>query len=322
VKQYFGKMDAGIYDLALSNNEKNLYAAIGCGTRELGDFVNDPNFSYSIALKLWNTPRNAPIFAINSSQIEKIGRGHQSGINAIAVASDEQFSVTASDDKTAIIWRNNGDSIQLAFHQKRVNDVAISPDGQLIATASDDSTAAIWSLDGKRQNILRGGMYPILRLAFLSKNTLVLTDSRGKIYFWTTEGTLIRSVQLPVQSNLLGLTIAPNGKSMLVGDGDSTAFLLNPDGHILKIFNISERNKSGGGGVYATAFSPDGKLVALGLGSDFCKIFTIDGQLRQTIYGKHKGFYVLKFSPDGKRLYAGCGDGFIRVYNNLTLDLK
>ena len=318
VRQYYGKMDAGIYDLTVSSDGKKIAAAVGSGTQELAETLLDPHFADSVIQQLLKMPRSVSIFDRETGKLDHILRGHQSGINAIALAPNGQFSVSASDDSTAIIWRLNGDFAPLVFHKDKVNAAAISSDSKWIALTSDDSVATIWSDEGKKQAILKGATDKLSDIGFIENNTIVTTDLGGLLRFWTVKGDTIRHIDVNNGMGLLSLRVSANKKFILVGDVDTSAFLYNAGGHLLKIFNISERNKAGTNGVYTSDFSPDGKLVAFGSGGGFIKIFTKDGQLLQTIFGKNRGFYSLRFSSDGKRIYAGCGDGFVRVYDNLT----
>ncbi len=65
---------------------------------------------------------------------------------------DAEFSpdgtriVTASADKTAVIWdAQSGRSLEtLRGHIDQVNTAVFSPDGKHIATASNDHTARLW----------------------------------------------------------------------------------------------------------------------------------------------------------------------------------
>ncbi|KFA93146.1 hypothetical protein Q664_10950, partial [Archangium violaceum Cb vi76] len=58
---------------------------------------------------------------------------------------DGQFIVTASGDKTARVWRvdGQGEPVVLRGHEQGVSSAVFSPDGQRVVTASEDKTARV-----------------------------------------------------------------------------------------------------------------------------------------------------------------------------------
>ena len=70
---------------------------------------------------------------------------HDGKVNAIAFSSDDEFVATASDDKTARVWKrfNGREEIRLN-HTKPVNAVTFKQDDRKIATVSSDTTAKVW----------------------------------------------------------------------------------------------------------------------------------------------------------------------------------
>src|SRR4030095_14215719 len=72
-------------------------------------------------------------------------------INAVAISPNGGSIATASDDRTAQIWRiPDGSPTARLPHQSQVNDVSFSPDGSTLATASEDGTAMLWDRATRR----------------------------------------------------------------------------------------------------------------------------------------------------------------------------
>jgi Caspase domain/WD domain, G-beta repeat len=72
--------------------------------------------------------------------------GHTSGVRSASFSPDGKSIVTASEDKTAIVWdAASGQKLRtLAGHTGSINSASYSPDGRRIVTASGDGTTRLW----------------------------------------------------------------------------------------------------------------------------------------------------------------------------------
>ncbi|MCF2151706.1 serine/threonine protein kinase [Desmonostoc muscorum LEGE 12446] len=79
--------------------------------------------------------------------------GHLKGISSVAISSNQQILVSASEDTTIIIWNlDTGEQIYtLSGHSNPVNCVAISPDGQTVVSGSDDEKIKVWDLSNGQE---------------------------------------------------------------------------------------------------------------------------------------------------------------------------
>jgi len=78
-------------------------------------------------------------------------RGHDDGVDAVAISPDNRWVVTGSWDKTARLWELNAknpaaEPVILRGHDGPVDAVAISPDSRWVVTGSRDGTARLWLL--------------------------------------------------------------------------------------------------------------------------------------------------------------------------------
>ncbi|MBN3873921.1 MAG: hypothetical protein HWQ23_27725, partial [Nostoc sp. JL33] len=85
--------------------------------------------------------------------------GHNSLVNAVAIAPDGKTAVSGSLDKTLKVWDlQTGKEIStLTGHNRSVNAVAIAPDGKTAVSGSLDKTLKVWDLQtGKEISTLTG----------------------------------------------------------------------------------------------------------------------------------------------------------------------
>ncbi len=134
-------------------------------------------------VKVWNRTTGA---------LERTITGHESGVNAIAVAPDGQTIVTASDDRTVRVWHARSGAPIHAWrgHTDEVWNVAISPDGALVASAgADDSLQFHELVSGKSRGERSLPGEKTLGLAFSPDGTRIATGTgRGVARLWAIRG--------------------------------------------------------------------------------------------------------------------------------------
>ena len=133
----------------------------------------------------------------NLRKLPKVGRGHTSLINDIAMAPNGNFYATASSDKTIRIWSATDDyttagnyisSYALRFNETPVKAIDISCDSLLITTGADDKTVKLISVNDKKlQANLLGHSNWVKTVRFSRDALLVASGSDDKtLKLWDT----------------------------------------------------------------------------------------------------------------------------------------
>ena len=94
---------------------------------------------------------------------------HDKAINGLDVSPDDALVATASQDRTAKVWRlpHLLPVATLRGHRRGVWDARFSPAARIVATASGDATVRLWSLpDGACLRSLEGHGASVLRCVF------------------------------------------------------------------------------------------------------------------------------------------------------------
>ena len=153
-------------------------------------------------------------------------QGHKAGVNDVSWDPGSKFLVSASDDKTLIIWSiDSKDKVKvLEGHTTYVFCCCFNPQGTIIASGSFDETIRLWNVkDGKCMRELPAHSDPVTSVDFNRDGTMLVSSSHdGLCRVWDTANghclkTLIDDSSPPVAF----AKFSPNGKFILVGALDN-----------------------------------------------------------------------------------------------------
>jgi len=218
----------------------------------------------------------------NLKKIPKIGYGHTSLINDIAMAPNGNFYATASSDHTIRIWSATNDyttagknisSQVIRMNETPVKSIDISCDSKLIVTGADDKTIKLISVgDKKLQANLTGHTNWVKNVRFSKDSLLVASGSDDKtLKLWDTF------------------------KKRLVYD-----------------FKNGEHK----GAVNCVRFHPDNSCLATACFDGKIRIFDIRSKQLVQSYKEHeKPATSVSFHPSGSFLASTSYDGKIKIYD-------
>lgn len=188
------------------------------------------------------------------------------------------FPALAAGPPTAPMLRLN-----LGMHTIGIRRIASDAAGRILATASEDKTVHIW-------DISTGRLLQVLRMPLGE-------GAEGMIY--------------AVAMSPDGATVACSGYTGSTWDGAVSIYLFDRQSG-----RLTQRLTGLDGGVNHLAYSPDGRYLAAGLGSNKgVRVWRVSDY---SLLGEDRDFsgqtYGLAFDLDN-RLAATAFDGFIRIYS-------
>lgn len=182
-------------------------------------------------LKVWDVASALAASPTGATAVPKLKAtaataAHDKDINAVAVAPNDSLICTASQDRTAKIWRLPDLVLVtvLRGHKRGVWAAQFSPVDQAVATASGDKTVRLWALgDGTCLKTFEGHTASVLRVSFLSAGSqLVSSGADGLVKLWSVRSTECLNTFDGHEDKVWALTVGGAEEGLLAtGGGDA-----------------------------------------------------------------------------------------------------
>jgi WD40 repeat protein len=209
----------------------------------------------------------------------------------------------------------------------------LSPDGQTLALAGNDQTIRlVETATGKALHELKGfqnGFGFQNQIGGQGLGAPLAFGPDGKTLF-AAAGNVIRrwnvntGEEMPITSgpeySLQGLAFSRDGTTLVtIGEG-GFRFWDPTTGKHRKLDVPMPAEDEAGGNALSLAFSPDGKILALGWGDGHISLHdAVSGkELHQLIEGHDIGVLSLVFTGDSKSLLSACGNGRVQWWSVST----
>ena len=266
-----------------------------------------------------NTAQEAMQWHLPEAAKARLGKGK---INEIQYSSDGAILVVA----TGIgIWLYDTTTYQeiglLTTHTSAVECLAFSPDGNILASVDDAGTLLLWHRSTGAQKVLTRGLKWVSNLVFSPDGKTIASGSSGTIRFWDTITGEEKDALTGFPGRINNLSFSPDGKTIVsVTWGDGEVCISNIiTGKPQKTFTVRMTDS-----VFSVAFSPDGKIVAIG--SSDGNIYLSDlntGKLMRKLTGHSEDVQRVVFSPDGRTLASSSYlDETVRLWDVRTGEQK
>ena len=251
--------------------------------------------------------------------------GHAGVVNSVAFSADGKILASGSANGTVTLWDLGPNPFNqiLSGHTDTVNSVAFSPDGKTLASGSLDNTIILWDVATGEPwgGPLRGHASAITSVAFSPDGKTLASGSWDENMILWDVGTR-QPIGQPLTGDTAGIKqrcLHSRWKSSGFG-GNEYKFRNLMDVATRQIVQTLKVASGAGGQVTSIAFSPDGKILAVGCTNGIINLLNaVTLQPIGQLLGGYSdqftdGVTSVAFSPDGKTLASGKVDGTITLW--------
>jgi WD40 repeat protein len=256
-------------------------------------------------------------------------QGHNYAVNSISFSPDGTKIVSASDDCTIKLWKENGKLISTKpsepckssdKQKKSIKSLTFSPDGKTIITGDDKGYINIWNSSNlspiKTFQALNGK--PINSVKFSPNGQAIASASDdGTIKLWNLSSQLIKnfSTTSEPKTSVNSISFCSNGKIIAAADRDGKVKLWKIDDKENLPTILPHSQSQPPLEVTAVDCSPTEDKVISASQDGTLKIWSIEGTLLKTVKAHSDRINRLKFSPDGQTIASASDDHTIKLWN-------
>ena len=265
--------------------------------------------SHDLTAKVWRDRGKVLLLTLS---------GHSDWVRSVGfipnprLADEDQQILTASKDKTAIVWNRDGSIFKrLEGAKSALWHAVFSTDGNLVATASEDKIARIYNLRASNElPIQLSGHSGGVNFVEFSPtgDTLLTASDDGTIRLWSKQQNWDQVMSFNARTSVLAAHFSPNGRFIAAGGKDKLVRLWAIKTQTLRIY------RSHTDWVSDVVFSPDNKYLLSSSYDRTVKLWTLDAKIVLNITKHRSAVKSAVFSPSGKYIITASWDRTVRVW--------
>ena len=274
--------------------------------------------SYDRTVRIWN---------LTTRRLERVLRGHRSGVYGVAFDTAGGRLASGSYDHTVRIWDPSSGRLvrQLMGHRGAVHGVAFSPGGKLLASAGADRSVRLWQArSGQQRRVLSGFGAEVSALSFSPDGRLLATGSYDKsARIWdVASGRQLQNLA-GHSAGVVGVAFSPKtpaGGAAHGGGGYLVTGSRDRSVRLWRVGRLQHRQPSGHtASVWCLAFEPGGERLVTGSRDGTLRLWEVStGRQLRVLQGHEGGVLAVAFDPRGQLLASAGGDKLVRLWDVRT----
>jgi WD40 repeat protein len=272
-------------------------------------------------LKVWTLSNNPETYTLE---------GHTATILSIAITSDGQHAISASEDKTLKVWnlKERTEVRTLNGHTDHVLSVAVSPDRQLVLSGSKDKTLKVWSLaTGELINTLTGHTDDITAVtvtpdckqaisASLDRSLRVWNLTTGKGSILSNCDPIITRLVISSDENITSTRLfkPPQIWNLVTREEVKP---LNDLFKQLTVWSLNfDKQQAVSASLNKTFINDLFTNRRILVDSTIVRVWALDSKLESVGFSRHTGVVnYITVTPDGKQAISAAKDNTIKLWN-------
>jgi WD40 repeat protein/DNA-binding SARP family transcriptional activator len=232
---------------------------------------------------------------------------HTDKVSAVAFAPEGEQALSASWDKTLILWEvTSGQSVrQFSGHTGPVTAVVFSPDGKTALSGSADTTLIMWEVaSGNLLHRYEGHTGEITSVAISPDGSLALSSSADQtLILWDLASGMANHSLTGHIGEVKSAVFSPDGTTIASGSSDNNLILWD-----VATGELLHHLEGHLGAVTAVAYSPDGKTILSGSLDQVLILWDATSGEPIRRYQEHQDqVNAVAFSPDGRTAISAGG---------------
>jgi len=211
--------------------------------------------------------------------------GHTGKVRAVAITSDGQRALSASDDCTLKVWklRDGTEERTCSGHIDWIRGIAVTPDGQRAVSVSDDHTLRVWDITtGLEVRQIKIYFDVLTSLALTPDGRFAITVSHNRtLKVWNLEQGTEECTFKGHLGKVNSVAVSPDGRFAFSASDDRT----------LKIWNLEKRQEERTlightAKVNAVTVSSDGRFAVSASADDTLRVWDLESGKEKSAIGR------------------------------------